>query len=326
LKYEQINSEIEAAFGTGRLKRQFVIHPLLGSNLGQLATYLPEGITSVLAMKQQSIKKALDAGYESAIFDQACLRRRSLTSTGPMFEVAGWVLVESTASRVTNVIVADSSGNFGKVSPTRRVDVAEGYGATHGFKPEVAGFQSTISEAEGKDFGISYVVDNTLFIRGREFIPGHVATLTSAERPGLTLLQGIDRFTLVDNSPSSGSAQKVQLFLQRVGDSSVSGLLQLLVIAAGATVCAANSLRTADSDWRRIAVFFGLLLALWSSRILFYSLIQAVGWTVESRYLFTAQLIEVVLQAYSIGIFWKCVKPRLRFALGTEASAQCTRN
>lgn len=300
-EYNKINAEIEAAFDDGRLKRRFIIHPLIGGDLAGLLMNLPHSISSVVASAFGAAPYQRDRDHEAQLFDRVFFRRAALIGNELMMRVQGWAFVDRPGGRITSVLVGSPLAIHERIQTMARPDVVKVYSAEKGWKPDVVGYSADVKSRLPDDVTVTYFLDSGNHVQGDHLREMHVSTLGNQDPRGGAVIQGID---MVRPHPDAraGARHEIQLALVRFSQSTALHWGAAAVCALALIVIGRAVRRERDSRWKGLVAFFGFTLLVWCARILFYSVIDAAAWQVGLRYLVSAHALGVVLFSVSFAV------------------------
>jgi hypothetical protein len=308
-QYDLMNAQIEAAFKDGRLKRRFIIHPLIGGDVPDLLRRLPHSIKSVIISSfEASPDYYQDPGFEIEQFNKACLRRSDLVAHPPEVDLQGWATVDAPNHKIIDVIVSADTPDV-RLSFMERPDVVKGLTTQKPWKPQVAGFYAVALNASPDQMKITYVLDDGSKTEATHLAPMHV-TMLDDKADGLQVMQGID---LVNQKLDIRTGRRYRLEKKLVH---LSESVAIRWITAGVLLVsfllAAILIRMgrATQRCRSFMLFFALSLVMLAARILLYATIDASSWQANQlRYLAPANAMLIVLFAVCASVFgWSEMK------------------
>lgn len=305
--YRQINREIEEAFHDGRLKKRFIVHPLIGGNVPGLMRQLPQSMSAVVSSAVIPLPDYVkDPGAQAELFDQAFLRRTFLTSNAGIITVQGWAFILNPGHKLLNVSVGSSLVTSAEIQNIDRPDVINGYNKEAGWKPSVIGFRASVKGRSPDDVTIRYLLDDRSQVETDHLKPMAVSTLENKTVPQDKILQGIDLVSAAEN-PNRPLA-----FLQtQAAVANFTTRPAFRWSALGIWVCfLITAVVTRVRGWgifqgELLTIFMAFMAVSWCSRILFYSVLDAASWNANQiRYLAPAHAIGLLVLSVSVaGLF-----------------------
>lgn len=314
-EYSRINSELVAGFKEGTLKRRFVIHPLIGGDVRELLGGTVNSLPAVIMKSFATIPYTEDQAHEAGLFDRVLWRRAALTYNEPLVTVQGWALVQVPGMKISKILIGTERERYASVEPMPRPDVETGYSRHHGWTPVVEGFRAKIQARSASRVFAQYTLDNGLVIVADNLKNGEMRVLTNPNQPDVSIVQGIDIAEAAQDSPRRSWRQRAQLTISKWWQAGQSFGASVLGMLATVSIILAWMLRK-HSWWRSVGLLVMLFQALWLLRILFYSLIEASAWSIDTRYLASAQVIVLCWLSVIIG----AILSRLRRPSGHDGS------
>ncbi len=302
--YDRMDDEIEAAFKDGRLKRRFIIHPLIGGDVPGLLARLPHSISEVvISCFEASPDYSQDPGFEIAQFDKACLRRSDLTAHPPEVDLQGWATVNAPNHTIVDVMVSADTPDV-RVSLMQRPDVVKGLTTQKPWKPQVAGFYAVGLNASPDQMKITYVLDDGSKVEATHLAPMRVSMLDDKSDPGLQIMQGID---LVDRKLDlrSGRRYRLEKKLVRLSESvAIRWITACVLLVSFLLAARVIWIGRATQRCKSFILFFSLSLVMLTARILLYATLDASSWQANQlRYLAPANGMLIVLFAVCASVF-----------------------
>lgn len=295
LEYRKINTELEAGFRSGLLKRRFVVHSFATAPPMEVALRLPASAWEVAKRSFQTYPQGIDTAHEKQLFDAVNLRRASLTGGGYRHTIQGWAFLEDRKAKIKSVSFVDGSEqNPVTISYMPRTDVEDAYRKPVGFKPAVTGFVIDFHSSSQTTGKLLYLLEDgsTVSVDDR---PTGVKKIEPTIAGGSVLYQGIDLST-VEPVVRTGFRHRVQVFLSSAANKpSVSNALQVVLFA----LCVLSIAVGRHSPSRRASVqlFAFMVAALFVLRTLFYAVLESEAWAVEVRYMLAANFMALTLIA-----------------------------
>lgn len=307
--YAKVNAELAQATARGEFKNRLVVHPFLGGNLHGAAARVVPSTLLVTGALFEAYKPQTDAGVQSATFDEACLRRTSLTHRGQRsLQAQGWAFVDKGALSITSVEIGAKTKVEG-VEHTEwmtaqhfdRPDVMKSFAAEGSLLSAVYGFKASLLGLDQGELVARYFLSDGSHIVSPVLVVNRVDQVE--DKPsGKRLTQGIDLAGPSDRpSSTSKRRQDVQVSLikqfNRVAPWTAVSILSLGVLAA----LVRRRFPTARMDnlfYWSVVLVLGLLV----QRIAFYGLVDAAGWDVEVRYMTAATGLLIVAVTIIAGV------------------------
>ena len=316
--YFNINLELRQSFERGILSEGFVIHPLLGGNINGLLPRFLESSVAVYRGLFKSYRYQPDSNFESSLFDLATLRRTSLISTSVFSgQVQGWAISDRGADAIASAEVGVYEAKMG-IDSTRwfttnqiaRPDVIQGFTAEGLSHPEVFGFHVILPRVPGDTIVIRYLLTDSSHLITPPLVVNKVSHIERGSA-GKVLIQGIDSNGRSELSTSQNIRQKSQNWLadafEKISPAFLSVILALAIVSG---VLRKRIIKREQTEILFIAVSI-LIAGLFLQRFLFYTLVDAVGWDVEVRYLTSALVLMVVISgvlvSYSFHTYKRCI-------------------
>jgi hypothetical protein len=307
--YQQVNRELEAAFEYGRLERRFVWHPLLGQDAGTWLPHLVEGFSNMAAAMSWLASQQADAGFDEALFDRVCLRRRGLIRSGSG-EIKGWAFAPG---RAVLEVIAEAGP---ETEPRRRwvanrlarPDVEKAYGLTIA-QP---GFVARISPVEADPLRLRFVLDNGEVAVADALVSGKVGTATSA-RQSTQVTFGLDAVPSASPGMRDDPATNFMERMVKLYNTRWLWWSGVLALAAAMALATRSALRGGRRDQLLLAVF-ALALAWIVSRLGFYAVIDAGAWGADPRYVYASGYLLTAFFVVALSRIAEQVLPLLRRA------------
>jgi hypothetical protein len=301
-EYEKINAELQAAFDDGRLKRRFILHPFIGGNLLGLWREMRPSISAVVrsAFSAQP-NNTTDQAFQSSLFDRAFVRRAALVPAKIVeVTVQGWAMVNKRGKKIATVIVSSDLVSSATILSQSRPDVVKAIGAQNGWDPDVVGFHTSLTSSSPDAVKVTYVLEDGTRLQGEHLKPAVVSKIENKLAPGNDILQGIDEA----GSPSAegfDARRSIELNLYERLQSPALRRLGIVTFCLAFLVSGWAFIRERDLRFKVFFIFFSLSCALWTARILFYSLIDARAWPGDQiRYLAPANALALVTFSVSV--------------------------
>ncbi len=298
--YEKINRELESAFKARRLKRRFVLHPLLGADLSGIMSRVPASLPPVLLAAFSSLPDYInDQNFQPELFDKALLRRAALIEPRSQIVVQGWAFVNAPGRKLLNAFITSADSVPYAVNPIRRPDVEKVFAKQNGWPPNVLGFSATVYSQSPEKLTIHYLLDNGAQIEAGRLEPMQVSSIENKHTPRSEVIQGVD-LVQAHAHLRSGIDYAIQLWLLRtIQAPGLKWCVVALVVLAFLLNCYAL-LQTAQQQRAVWLMIFSFILVLWCARILFYSVLDAAAWEgSQVRYLAPAHALGLVLLSIS---------------------------
>lgn len=302
--FMKTNDELDAAFADGRLKKRFIVNPLIGGNIPQLIADFPSGVANVLRKVFSSYPYVSDQVISSNIFNSVCLRRESLIGHPKRVVIQGWAFATVPTKEISYMLPRTVDGNYGKATYIERIDVSNGYAKSSGWKPNVYGYRIELNARSVQDVTLTYVLNDGTTLDSNVFSEGQVLTVESKANNGSKILQGTDFARLDSPEVRSGIRHEIQKTLAGYMASSAT-----ILVASGISIIffvlvlfKVISERSADIGNIYILTIFVFLI--FSARILFYALIETASWHVEIRYLASAQSMFFIFISLSLVVLF----------------------
>lgn len=280
--YRQINLELEDAFKSGKLSRQFVLQPLLGADQMVWLPHLGSSFRNVLTAMEHAYVYKPDGNFDAVLFDMVCMRRASLIQNHQQVFV-GWAFAEP--SQINRVMfegtVGTSSEKFMVQAGTHvRQDVMENFRRQGIAVPADNGFSARVHADADTAVHLRFYLQDGGIVSADATETGVVKTAKTPDKKN-NITYALDS---IRSPVTSTVAHRLQLSLVKAYKhrnfwmvvyllSVISGIVALLhAIHGGAD-------RVTDS----IPVF--VLICWLLPRLAFYTILDAAAWSVESRYL-----------------------------------------
>ncbi|MCE9551580.1 MAG: hypothetical protein K8R50_11400 [Betaproteobacteria bacterium] len=316
--YFNTNLELRQSFERGILNKGFVIHPLLGGNINGLLSRLSDSSNAVYRALFKSYRYLPDSSFESSLFDLACLRRTSLISTSVYSgQVQGWAIADRGADAIASAEVGVYEAKMG-IASTRwfttnqiaRPDVIRGFTAEGRADPEVFGFHVILPKVPGDTIVMRYLLLDSSHLITPPLVVNKVSHIERGSA-GRALIQGIDSNGRTELATPQNIRQKSQKWLADAFEKIAPALLSVIfVLAIISGVLQKRIVGREQAETLLLAVSI-LIAGLSIQRFLFYTLVDAVGWDVEVRYLTSALVLMVVLSgvlvSYSFHTYNRCI-------------------
>ena len=320
-EYNKINSEIQKAFKDGRLKRRFILHPLIGGSPVHLLAELPPSIAAVTESALSSIpENRNDQAFDAPLFDKAFVRRSALVLRSPEMAIQGWAFVNRPGHRIVNVMIGSQIVNSAHITTLDRPDVVNAFGTQNGWKPAVIAFRTGLQSRLPDEVKITYLLDDGSRVQNDHLQNNQVKKLENKVVPGDDVIQGIDLAQpAIDVTAQQETRHQEELTLFSLSQSPSIRRFNAVIVFLGIVVAVYGSLRTRESVWKSYLLFLGLTLLLVCFRILFYSVLDARAWPGNQiRYLAPAHVLWLTSVAVSVSAlvsFVRSVWPANRFNL-----------
>lgn len=293
--YRKINSELEEAFESGRLKRRVVLHPLLGGEIKSVILAIPGRILSLFLRSFESTNYSQDLGYAAEKFDAACLRRKILTILGgPVRVVSGWAYVREGSSKIAKIQVGSYQEAYGSAGAmwqdanrVARKDVEIGLSKDRQGR-EVVGFEAKLPNGLGDRFVVRYLLeDHSVALT----VPVERNTISSVPVGAARVVQGIDLDGVSEFERARSAAVREKQEILRIYRYIAPKLAFFVFIAGGLIVVSQAIFRNKyPAHFSLVLLLAGLLLP----RLIFFGFIDASGWEVEVRYLAPVSVVIVI--------------------------------
>lgn len=308
--YLTINRELTSAFERGAIRKKFVIHPLLAGNTAGLLTNFPKSAARAFNELFESTSYQPDNGFESSLFDSACLRRASLIDLHAYSgKIQGWAFVDHSGVSIEKVeigIYEAAKGITGAhwfgTEQIARPDVSKAFSTEGHDQPKVFGFRAMLSQTQGDTPVIRYRLTDGSDIVTPPLVSNKV-TRINYDSTGRFLTQGIDTTGSEWAASHNNNKHKLQEWLTSSYGKALPYILTIILVAAAISVFLRKTTIRHDQLGNMYLAVSILIAGILMQRILFYILVDAVGWNVEVRYLTSAVILlivgAVVLVAYS---------------------------
>jgi hypothetical protein len=302
-QYSKINAEMKAAFEDGRLKKRFIVHPLIGGNLKVLFGELPPSISGVVTCAFSALPNhASDQDYLPELFDLAYVRRATLVPK-PEVTVEGWAFIARPGHRILNVIVTSDAASKVSVRAVDRPDVVKVFSKENGWKPEVDGFLATLHGNSAGKLNVKYILDDGSQLQSENLKPAEGRKVINSSVPGDDIVQFIDKVEL-PVAVGADLRHQLQSGLLRRFESKPVRKVAVVTFAIAFLLSGYMWIARRDQAFRLFFVFLFFALLSWVVRILFYSLIDARSWNAQQiRYLAPANALGFVMFSVSLGVF-----------------------
>lgn len=299
--FKKMHVELDAAFEDGRLKKRFIINPVIGGNILQLFSNLPSGVFTVFGKIFMSYPYISDQLTNSDIFNKTCLRRKSLTGSPKRIILQGWGYAAFPPRKILFVLPRAVDGSYGKAKYIERNDVSIGIEKSNGWNPEVYGFRAEIEANSLEDVTLAYYFSDGTIVESDFFSKGQVSTIVSKSDNKSKVIQGIDIAEYDPTNVRRGFRHKLQNILVRYMSTNTAVILASTIFIFFLVLAIIKIVNKKYDRLRNILVFQLFLFLIFSARILFYSLIETASWHVEIRYLASAQALFFIFISFSIG-------------------------
>jgi hypothetical protein len=312
-EYTKINAEMKAAFQDGRLKKRFIVHPLIGGNLKGLFGELPPSISGVVTCALSALPShAVDQNYLPDLFDSAYVRRAALVPK-PEVKVQGWAFITRPGHKILNVTVTSDAAGRASVKALDRPDVVNVFSKTNGWKPEVNGFLATLHGPSAGNIKVRYILDDGSQLQSEDLKSTGGRKVVNTSVPGDDILQFIDKVELPDTAVPDSRHQLESAFLRRFESKSVTRMA-VATFAVAFLLSGYMWIARRDQVFEPGFIFLVFALLSWVARIFFYSLIDARGWNAQQiRYLAPANALGFVIFSVSLGVFFTTIKRGISF-------------
>jgi hypothetical protein len=300
--YRTTNAELETAFAAKRLSRKFVFHPLLGGAVGDLLSALPGSVAKVYNAAFESVGLQRDAGFESRLFDIACLRRASLVHLpGYGGLVQGWAFADFSEGVISSAEVGVYEAKNGianarwfATEPVARPDVKRGLERDGRDQTDVFGFRVFLHPTQGDAAIVRYFLSDGSSVTSPPLVARRVSQIKQ-EPTSRLIVHGIDAAGSVEQaSPPGGRFAVQELLIGLFGRYFYYAFGVVVALGAALALFFKNRLRCPD-DGRPIMAVTALITGLLLQRILFYAVIDTGGWDIEVRYLCSATVLIMLI-------------------------------
>lgn len=310
--FRKINDELDSAFTDGRLRRRFIINPLIGGNMPQLFANFPSGILTVLRKVFSSVPYVSDQINNSDIFNKTCLRRAALIGHPNRIILQGWAFAALPHKKILLIVPRTLDGGLGKTTHIGRADVTNGFTKSNGWKPEVYGFQAEIEATSLQDVTLTYFLSDGTTVDSNKFSKGQVLTIGSNAHKNSNVIQGIDVAGLDPTNVRSGIRHEMQKTLVQYMKSNAAILLASTISIAFIILMIIRIVINKKSNLiRNIFVLQFFILLIFGARIIFYSLIETASWHIGIRYLASSQALFFVFISCSLAAIVTAARDRI---------------
>lgn len=304
--YQTVNSELDRAFESGLLKKRFVIHPLVGAGAKNLLANFPGSMVKTYRITFEALGWQLDAGFEPKLFDLACLRRTFLVrAPGYTGLVQGWAFVDSppnTSISSVDVGVYEAASGIGgahwfATERMERRDVQRGLAAEGRGQVAVFGFRVDLASVRGDIAVVRYGLMDGTSVTGPVLVEVGKVVQIQLDSPGGFIEQGIDSIGAVDQAHTPDRRHALQIWLLSSFSSVFKYIAAFVIGVAFVSAAVRRASGSRDPTDRPVLAVVFLLAGVLALRIVFYALVNAVGWGVDTRYMAATTVLLVVLLA-----------------------------
>lgn len=316
--YLNANLELSQAFEHGTLKKKFVLHPLFGGDLNNFLFHFPESTITVYSGLFKVYGYQSDSGYESKLFDSACLRRTSLIDLQAYSGlVQGWAYVDHADSLISTAEVCvyekkNSKANMScfATETIPRPDVIQALVSGDQVPSQVFGFRLTLPRVLGDTVVMRYFLSDQSYLLTPPLVAGK-ASLIKLDSSDRIITQGIDSIGGVDFTVAHNNARhKFQVWLADAFGNIFQYLLSIILLITTIAIVLNKKIIEHNQTKNQYLAITILIVGLFVQRFLFYVMVDAVGWDIEVRYLTSALVlmvvVSVVLLAFSFHTFNQC--------------------
>jgi hypothetical protein len=299
--YKQINAELERAFRDGRLKKRWVLHPLLGGDLPALLDSMPASLSAVMHEALNSMAQdEHDDGLETRLFDTAFLRRSALEE-GPKVAVEGWAFVPVKGRTIRLMSIASDIDSSSRIDHVDRPDVDRFFAPQYGWHPSVMSFRTDLRSSSPDKVIITYVLDDGSLVQSLHPTQLGISKLTNTMSPEMGVLQGLDVLNPHDVVKLSVFHRK-QARLVKIANSKNGHRVAIAIFAAASMLLLISVIQRRNVQWLRLpAIVLALAFALWWARVFFYALLDAGAWNAhQTRYLATTNAMGTMILALCV--------------------------
>jgi hypothetical protein len=299
--YKQINAELERAFRDGRLKKRFILHPLLGGDLSALLRQMPASLSVVTHEALGSMKQDMhDDGLETLLFDKAFLRRSALEE-GPKVRVEGWAFVPVKGRKIVQMAIESDIGPSSRIDQVDRPDVDRVFTPQYGWRPSVVGFRTDLRGSSPDKVTITYVLDDGSSVRTTHPAQIGISKLTNANSPQMEVLQGLDVLNPHDVVKLSVFHYK-QARLVKIANSKNGQRVAIAIFAAASLLLLLSLIQRRNLQWAKLpAIVLVFAFLLWCARVFFYSVLDAAAWNAhQTRYLAATNAMGSIMLALCV--------------------------
>ena len=299
--YKQINAELERAFRDGRLKKRFILHPLLGGDLPALLHYIPASLSAVAQETFNSMKQDIqDDGLETGLFDRAFLRRSALEG-GPKVAVEGWAFVPVKGRAIRLMSISSDIDSSSRIDQIDRPDVDRFFEPQYGWHPSVMTFRADLRSSSTDKIIITYVLDDGSIVRSSNLSHLGISTLKSAGSPPTDVLQGVDVLSPHDVVKLDVFHYK-QARLVKIANSKNGHRVAFAIFAAACILLFLSLIQRRNMQWVRLpGIVLVFAFSLWCARVLFYAVLDAGSWNAhQTRYLAPTNALGTIMLALCV--------------------------
>lgn len=303
--YVKANEEIDAAFKNGTLVRRGRLVPLLSFGVDPINTLFSSFVT-VMKGSVSYIGYAKDPGYQIKLYDKVALRRSANYEGSGDSVVHGWVAAKGRAVDSIIVFFKNSDGKTLRVLADHfeRPDVTQGLLNEKREDPRVVGFRASSGNGGYKPNSISYRFESGNSLDANEVIGGRAALLSTPGNPEY-VIHGIDGLNDTATPERSGIRHKFQLYVLNLFGGAGWGIVSLVFVFSGFVFSCAYIFGKTKTDIYLFPFAYFFVFILYFSRVVFYSLIEAGGWSIQLRYMLPAGLLVFVMFFSSLWFIFK---------------------
>ena len=315
--YLSVNSELSKKFKHGNIEKKFVIHPLVAGNVSGLLTNLSQSVVSVFKGLFESVSWQPDNEFESNLFDSGCLRRTSLVDFRAYGgNVQGWAFVDHAGSSITKIEVGVFEVMGGMAGAKwfttelfARPDVIKGFAVEGRFLSEVKGFRVSLSRVRGDTVVVRYFFSDGSYHVTPPLVANKVTRIKhDSTIRFLEIFQGIDSVGKILGETSYNNIEhKFQEWLAGVFAKYFPYIVAVILIMAAIIVIISKKITVYDRTSNFYKAVVILIGGIFSQRILFYILVDAVGWDVDVRYLASALVLLIVASAVLVAYSFRTI-------------------
>lgn len=290
--YRQANAELDTAFTDGKLGKEFVLQPLLGSDSSVWLPFIRDGLSNVLVGATRAPEPQMDADFESNFFDRICLRRSALMQKNEGL-IKGWAFAKR--NKLSGIVVEPGTASGAQsaapalFSATHfaRPDVQEGFRKEGLNIPLDSGFAARIPLRANQPIRLRFTLEDGQVATADHPVVDQVRVATASA--GTDVVFGID--TLPSDTGQVKSGWRGQVMQTALGIYRNRSLWVVALILAVSGFCVLAWRATAGDKPALISLAGALLIASWIVfRLGFYAVIDAAAWGAEPRYVLMSGL------------------------------------
>lgn len=299
--YHSANSEIESAFENGLLKKRFVLHPLLGGSLIDIFIKLPVELLKVYWSSFQSTTYVADQGFESELFDAACLRRTALVHVpGYGGLVQGWAFPDFMGTPIISAFIGVFEKTKGiehakwfEAKRIHRADVEHAFSAEGRDRIDIYGFRTQIPFLKIDQIVMKYFISDGTSAMSPVVEVNRVSRI-KLDNSSKFLVQGIDTAGEIEQSRPVDQRITFQSWLiTQFSHIAPYLFIAFIGIAIALNITLKLQKLPASMDG---GILYSLILVsgIVLLRLLFYAIVDTAAWDIEIRYLASAAVVIVI--------------------------------